>query len=791
MEITPTPPKPATIPSSSFVPSSGSPSAVPVDNQSAYSSDIAEGNALTIMGFSKAVISATNELNDTSWQLQQFNAASRKDMYLSSIEEMLALLQIYNKIHDITTAYSNAFQSNNAGIGNVNPEINAYNSGVAADNAQVATLNSAIAAYNAGTITAAQLQIAINTYNAYATPRSVVIDQTNAAINTYNTNLSGNNAAIEALKLELIAAGVSAAAINALNLPGTAPLAGELPTAPTVIPSPPMAPVTFPTPHTTLTPLTNTMNPKGQTDGTELAVELFTPFFDLMNGQFAITIDLLQNQSAFQGFIQFIFNNLPYLPATFYQPSPNLLVGGGGAGGVGGGGSGVSLASIITSLSTPLMEGIIAQGKFTAANALFSQPSTPEVVNQLQYLGLQLLSRVGLQAGSPALRLLEGRLPFIDLRASPVGAIIGANFLDELNQLVSSGAVLEGVKEILTKAYPNLDATSLNALALQLASATELFMLQAGLAQLAQALGNPDLFAQVISTIPSAKTEGTSAQPKAADILKDDIKRDALKRDVANATNISRDILTQAINNAIVDGDFSQGAFINSLVENGIVQNEAINAANIMQSYLKSEIIGRDVLDKSVSSNVLNKSVLANEAVNAIIKNRPDITNRELRDELVTQFVANGATPVEAISTATLAVTGRSDVNPVPSSLPDTLRAQGISQVAGIGLSPSESQAFANELVNTVLGPSVPGSQTSTRDLIDSRLQTLIAANDTNTTETARDSFQTFLAPTVELHVFADQLRDPANTFLYINQTGMMYSHPMPTNFKNSVEFLV
>jgi hypothetical protein len=93
--------------------------------------------------------------------------------------------------------------------------------------------------------------------------------------------------------------------------------------------------------------------------------------------------------------------------------------------------------------------------------------------------------------------------------------------------------------------------------------------------------------------------------------------------------------------------------------------------------------------------------------------------------------------------------------------------------------------------VNTVLGPNVPGSQTSTRDLIDSRLKILIAGNDANTAEKARNSFQTFLAPTVELSVFADKLRDPANTFLYINQTGMMYSHPMPTNFKNSVDFLV
>jgi hypothetical protein len=397
------------------------------------------------------------------------------------------------------------------------------------------------------------------------------------------------------------------------------------------------------------------------------------------------------------------------------------------------------------------------------------------------------------------------------------------------------------VKEILTKSFPNLDATSLNALAQKLASVIELFVLQASLVQLAQVLNIPDLANQVFSTLPQAKAlnlgsplSNADLQRASADILKQEVMREEISRsvvnasikhaevkrdlarttiafnalindnlvseeaateavilrdtvnhEVSNANILSREIVTQAINNATIDGDFNQKAVINTLVANGVSEKQAINAEITLQSYIKSEIVGKGILDQSVASNDLKQTLLRNEAVNKIVTDKPTITNRELRDQLVTQFIANGATPQEAIASATLLVTGKS-ITAVPESLPNILYDKGLSVIAGIGLSESQTKAFANEVVNTVLGPNVPGSQTSIRDLIDLKLSTLIQGEDMKTIQKIKESFDQFLAPSVEFHVFAQQLRDPGNTFI-----GIMYDHPQPTNFKNSVDIAV
>lgn len=889
-EITPFNPTSPSIPTGSFIPRSGTLPITPpnVDNMSAYSKDITDGNSLTIIGFSKAIISATNQMNDTTWQVQQFNASSRNEMYHASVEEVLALLQLYDRISEVTSSYSNASKANQSGISNVNNRINNYNSKVGSDNSQVQTLNNAINDYNAKKINLSQLQAAVNTYNAYASSQNASASLTNTAINNYNTQLLIRNQSLSSQYQYLIDNGVSPSLIAELNLPGTYNgIAAALPII--AIPSsPPMNNVSYS--GTLLTPLTNTMNAKGQDNGIELASEMFAPFFALLGGQLALTAQLLNDQSSYQSFIQFFFNNVPYLSASFYQPTPDIKMGSSGSSG--GSGSGVSLATLITSLSSPMMEAILSQGKFTEAYGQSIQGPAPQVINEALYLGLALLSHIGLQAGSPALRLLEGRLPFIDIRSSPVAAVLGLKLAGEAVKAVSSDALLNGVKEILSKSFPNLDATSLTALAQKLASAVELFVLQASLLQLAQVLKIPDLLNLVFSTLDNAKTLKLNSQSaedifkangnilkesalkeaiikniangtnisreilnhiidaavvsrdltnstnlsrsilneligndvaKATNILKDvfnqainndlgkiaNISKDILSQainngvvntgiisadtfnraiinDVINSLNITKDILTQSINNAIVDGDYNQAAVINTLVQNGITKKEAINAESMIQNYLKSEVVGRDILDQSVVTNRLNQSILANEAVNKIVTDHPNITNRELRDRLILEFVANGATQQDAIASATFAVTGKFINSPSVESLPAFLFAKGLSETAGIGLNSYQTQAFANELVSTVLGPSISGSQASIRELMNLKLTTLIEGEDSKTIEKVKQNFEQFLAPVIELSVFAQQLLDPANTFI-----GIMYDRPQPTNFKKSVDIAV
>ena len=80
MSITPVTPSTGSLPPSGA--STGSSSSVrSTDNQSTYSSDLADGNALTISQFSSIVLSATNDADQAAWSTQQFNANSRNDFY--------------------------------------------------------------------------------------------------------------------------------------------------------------------------------------------------------------------------------------------------------------------------------------------------------------------------------------------------------------------------------------------------------------------------------------------------------------------------------------------------------------------------------------------------------------------------------------------------------------------------------------------------------------------------------------------------------------------------------------
>lgn len=766
------------LPSSSFVPGTGStPVVSPTDNVTAYSSDITAGGDLTIIGFSKAMISATNELNDTTWQVQQFNATSRRDMYRASIEEIMSLLNLYAKIFKTTSSYSDAFKKNNTSINNVNNKVNNYNSDVGEDYNRANTLNNAINDYNNGSITQAQLQAAINSYNSYANGRNTEANQANTAIQNYNTDLLADNAELQSLYNDLLASGVSASTIAALNLQGTySETAATMTISPNAPGSPPVAFIPTPT-SATLSNITNTMNNKAATDGVELASELFAPSFALLQGQLMITIQMLQNQSNYTGFVQFYFNNVPFIPASFYQPKPAPQSSAGSSEG-GGAGSGVALATIVTSLSNSLMESIISAGKATSVYGESILGPTPQIVNQLLYLGLSLLSKIGLQSGSGALRLLQGRLPFIDPRASPaIAAIIGAKLAEEASAAVSSGAILKGVQEILAKAFPGLDEASLKAMGEKLAAVVQLFVLQNSVAQLAQVLKMPDLLDQIFATLPTVKPP-PSSQPSPADIVKDDVLRAEIGQNVANAANISNDIIRQAINDAVVNGDYNQGAVVNSLVANGVAEEEAINAEVILRSYIQSEITGRGILDQSVKSNILNQSILANADVSKIVAAEPDITNRGLRDRLIDQFVTNGATPQEAIATATRAVTGKFEPLPVPTALPDILYQKGLDQIAGVGLSPSESQAFAKEtIVNTVI---------EIRKQMDSSLSTLIRGEDAGTTAKILDNYLTSKAPLMEGYVFAGNLR--ANPQAFVSLMNDLFK---PSNFKKDIDIAV
>lgn len=751
------------------------------DNQSSYSNDIASGKQMNIVEFSSVILAATKEAEKTSWKVQQYNASSRKDLYNAVVQASLDRATTISTLVVVSAQYSEAYNQTDTSILNLNPQITSYNSGNTSEQNQINAVNAAIDSYNAGTISQAQLQVAINSYNGYVASRNVTINQTNTSINTFNSSVATTNESVYEVNQRLAALGIDP--LPAQDPYGTilAPLS-PLPDAPA---SPPAQRVNF-TPQN-LSLAVNTMDVRGKGEGTQLFRELFQPLADLF-AHSSQTAAILQAQSAYQAYVQFFLQgDVPYLPPAFYTLSPRLF----GASGAGPG-SGVALAGLIISAGNPLTEGIIANSIFQKNAAVFSRPQTPQVVNSIKYLSLQLLSHIGLLAGSPALRLLEGRLPFIDLRSSPVAMALGSAITSEIGSAVSQGILSKGVKGILSNAFPDISAENLNALALQLTTSSELFMLQVGLFQLAQVLNFPQLSGKVLSTLDSAQTLGISNNPLSpSDILPNVGFRDSISKNIAAQFDLSlsetRQILNLSINAAVVNGELNQQSLINNFIQNGLDSQQALNAANITQSYLQAEILSQGTLDSQVKSGLLAKSILTNELVNQILTAQPDINARELRDQLATNFISNGATLQEALTTATLAVTGNIGTPPTSlQALSQDLYNRAINGVAGLGL--SNPTAFAQELVSTVLGPNTPGSQTSIRELINERLNTLIQTNDANATEKIKENVRELLVPTLELYNLAERIRDPANTFLLCAQTGIMYSHNQPSNYLKSVD---
>lgn len=799
MSITPVTPSAGPLPPSGTSAASSAPTRS-LDNQSTYSSEIANGNPLSILGFSSIVLTASNDAGERAWANQQYNANSRQALYNALIDSSNELLGISNRITAAASLYTNEYTTNVANLISLNTQLTTFNNGVPSDQSAVNTLNAAINTYNAGLpyniapkrIAAFMiLRKATDNYNSYAASRNITINQTNSSITGFNSNTASVNAQVAIANQLLV--GYIPQPLTTQGAYGT---------------SSPLLPI-FSSPPTTnfsnttsfLPPAGNTMNPDAANSPYSIILQAFLPIFTLLFGQFAVEDKNLKNQSNYVGFVQFYLNSkLPFLPPAFVNPVPKPELGGGGRGI--GGGSGVSLASIISSLSSPLMESIISQGIFTTDTQLASYQSANYIATLIQYFGLQSLAQIGLLAGLTTSNLFTKQLASIDIDSPGVTLASGLALASEISQLVSSGSILKGIQAILANAYPGLSASDLQSTASKLATVEELFLLESGLLQLAQALQSPQLFGQVLSTLNSAQQFGaTNPQASLSEVLNNPASAAAISNSVsANLakeagieSSVAQSIVNQGINEAYVNGQLNEKAYINSLIQNGITEREAINSANILQTNLQSEILGYGILENSVASNRLSHSLLSNELINQIVSNKPNITNRQLRDELVKQFIANGATYDQALEAATGLVTG----NPVATgsvsseTLANSLYTSAEHLFSTVGFNATESQNFANQLVSTVIGQDIPGSQTSIRTLIDERLNSLIQSQDATITNQAKDTLLTFLAPTLELYVFAERLRDPANTFLLSTQTGIIYDMKQPSNYLKNVDINV
>ncbi len=240
-----------------------------------------------------------------------------------------------------------------------------------------------------------------------------------------------------------------------------------------------------------------------------------------------------------------------------------------------GAGSGVALTSIVATLSSPNLPAILDRSIFEAALAQQGQPlpasspaaspvavnplaastpaaSTPaaspldpHVADKLQYLNLSLLSKIGVAAVAPALKLLLDKLPTLKADSPAIAIALGLTFAKQIDVAAASGNLSAAIANILKSAAPpavgGALAPDLATLASTLTAVSQLLLLQTGLAQLGQALNTPQLVGQLLATLDNAPllqpALAASQQTTLLDVLNNIFSVNYLKFDLGNTKN--------------------------------------------------------------------------------------------------------------------------------------------------------------------------------------------------------------------------------------------------------------
>jgi len=472
------------------------------------------------------------------------------------------------------------------------------------------------------------------------------------------------------------------------------------------------------------------------------AVTNYTTFITALKGIYAVVSTLLTNnftllqkaanqQDVLQA--QQTTTGSVILPPAYIKQRTQAT----SSGGAGGAGMGVAIGT--APLDDPNITAILNNALATSVAAQSNINLDPQALKQFKQLILSILTQSGLASGYPLLNnLAQGGPPAL---ANPPSlninlATTSANLLAHATQTPD---INDAVLNLLTESNPTASPSDLAATATQLTAGANLFLLQTGLSQIAQAAANPQLAAQLAGTLDNAAilqpSLTSSQQLSLSDVLQNQYSVGSVLQFLItqfNAPNTSsttaapnaastppggidlQAIISGVIQAATQKGEVSpqqlQTALQTALAQNGIDAQDAASIALLTTNFLSLDITDQTALNATPNSNILNltaiNSTLAALGINqgiaatgsktsALLSRQQSITNDQLvaaiQDDLSDQ---EGITPNAALQAANQVVFGNVSTAKIPTP-PST-------QIATPTQTPTSPTPFITKSANAV-----------------------------------------------------------------------------------------
>lgn len=762
---------------------------------------------LSIIESAKIQGTARNDSQQQQYISQQQAAVATKPLFLSNT---LAALNVIQAMLDIATAnntFDPIYRAQDLNETMLAAAILVYNSSSPTDQEALDTYNATIIAYNANpnATTLAAYQSAQQVYNLFVNSRQGALDMLQNAIAQYDHEAVRINELIGFYNSDLsrgpLSANYDQLKIDPIPNP-ILPGYDGLPAA-AAFNNPPSAPLTYTPP-----PFPNSVD--GNLIPTpKLALQLFiannlTPETTQGLGLVIGSTDIYQNQASYNNYLQFFLNytpnNLIAFPTSFTTPEIQSFI---ETYGTAATGAGVSLGQIVTGLSNPLVQTILDNVTFRAGAGQLLSTIDYRTVAGLQFLALSYLNTAALAGGAFARINLGDRLAFLSLTSPAVRLTLGIGIANQLVSALNSNTLPDAALKLAKMTNPNLTPFELAQTAQQMTASANLFMAQIGLSQLAIAIGNPFLSAQVFGTLNNAPLLATALQQAQQfninDVLGNQLFIGNLQFFLASqiiAANWlppelnANTVVSQAINNVLINKDFANASQLQQqLTQSYIDQGVNPALANLLAlqttAYIVAETQAPYILDTGVNLGLVNQQFLINALVGQNISSTvaagavaallgselfqsANLSYRQMRDTLATDLINKGVPSDMAFLAATQASLGNLNaafafsILPFASLLTD-MQSQVVTQVSPT-LGPQAAQNYAKEFTTAL---------TSLRDLADAQLGVLKTNDDADFNAQLNEKVRNLLMPTTELFAFTQLLLSPAHNLLLTSQNDI------------------
>lgn len=445
----------------------------------------------------------------------------------------------------------------------------------------------------------------------------------------------------------------------------------------------------------------------------------------------------------------------------------------------------------------------------------------------LRVISEQYLISAGMLGGKKAVGILGNDIANIkqDGNASKIAVALG--FAKQLQEVAGTDVYTDTVQNALKKGEIPSNDDLVNKVVQDLRLNGALM----SLFQIARAINTPGLIRQMIaaaggSAIPSVNQALSNTQRTTyADVLNDPAAKQALKDKFAeelvnnsgftkeNAAAIAGTAVDNVAKNNNIDSETDLKTAFNQEFSKLNVQKEtADNLSKTGLSTIKDEqshpelilAFNRADLATAVKNDTLFTNQTIMTAVNETLKN-PDITSqRQFRSELVNEFLLTGVDKNQGLDYANQVLDAIKDIKPQSSGQADPLQQakdtplltqdqlkdvlfKKVVQTLQSELPVASRHQVANDLVTTLLGSDSHSVFSVLRETVETAQKSDIKAGD----QRLGDIVQHFLAPRVELYVFAEALNDPANSLLYSAASGIMYSGNQSQKHENALQISV